>query len=122
MKDIDRMIDESLSAEERDLLHRIGDEPPYFNQVLGIFDGRTGWISLLLMITQTVMFVAGVWAAWRFFEATDPLEALRWGLPSAVLILMSLIVKMSMWPTIQTNRLMLELKRIELQIVRHGKS
>jgi len=35
-----------------------------------------------------------------------------------VLLLMSLTIKMALWPSIQTNRLMRELKRIELQIVR----
>ncbi len=46
------------------------------------------------------------------------LTALRWGLPTAVPLLMSLTIKMALWPSIQTNRLMRELKRIELQIAR----
>ncbi|MDP2259660.1 MAG: hypothetical protein Q8J89_08085 [Caulobacter sp.] len=120
MKDIDRMIDESLSAEERDLLRRIGDEPAYMNQVLAIFDGRTGWVSVVMMIAQTALFVGGAWAAWNFFQAEDALDALRWGLPSAVLLLMSLIIKLSLWPTLQANRVLRELKRLELQVVRHG--
>jgi hypothetical protein len=31
---------------------------------------------------------------------------------------MSLIIKMALWPTMQTNRILRELKRIELQIAR----
>ena len=120
MKDIDRMIDESLNAEERDLLHRIGDEPAYMNQVLAIFDGRTGWVSVVMMIAQTALFVGGAWAAWKFFQTEDVLAALRWGLPSAVLLLMSLIIKLSLWPTLQANRVLRELKRLELQVLRHG--
>ncbi len=120
MKDIDRMIDESLNAEERDLLHRIGDEPAYMNQVLAIFDGRTGWVSVIMMIAQTALFIGGAWAAWKFFQTEDVLAALRWGLPSAVLLLMSLIIKLSLWPTLQANRVLRELKRLELQVVRHS--
>lgn len=55
---LDAMIDEALSAEERDLLHAIGDEPGYFSQVWGVFGGPTGWVSWLLMLFQTLMFAA----------------------------------------------------------------
>lgn len=117
MRNRDAMIDEALRAEERELLRRIGEEPDYLQQAIGIFEGRTGWVNLVLMITQAAAFIAGVWAAWNFFGAEDVLAALRWGLPAATLLLMSLTIKMALWPTIQANRVIRELKRIELQIV-----
>ena len=67
------------------------------------------------MAAQAALFVVGVWAAWRFFEADTPLSALHWGLPAAVLLLMSLIIKMGLMPQMQANRLMRELKRLQLQ-------
>ena len=118
MRDLDRIIDEALDAEERELLRGIGEEPGYFDQVLGIFSGRLAWVSALLMVVQGAAFLAGAWAAWNFFAAEEALTALRWGLPAAVLLLMSLTIKMAMWPTLQANRLMRELKRIELQLAR----
>lgn len=121
MRDLDQMIDEALDAEERELLRSIGDEPGYIEQAMGIFSGRLGWVSVVLMIVQGAAFVGGAWAAWNFFATDDALTALRWGLPAAVLLLMSLTIKMALWPTIQTNRLMRELKRIELQIARGSK-
>lgn len=117
MRDIDDMIDEAMNTEERELLRRIGEEPSYLQQAMGIFDGRTGWVNLVLMMAQGAGFVAGVWAAWNFFAADDVLTALRWGLPAATLLLMSLTMKMALWPTIQANRVIRELKRMELQIV-----
>ncbi|HEY9554893.1 DUF6768 family protein [Allosphingosinicella sp.] len=121
MRDLDEMIDQALDAEERDLLRGIGEEPGFVTQALGLFSGRTGWVSVVLMVAQGAAFVGGAWAAWEFFAARDPLTALRWGLPSAVLLLMSLTIKMAMWPSFEANRLMRELKRIELQIA-HGKN
>lgn len=118
MRDLDNMIDEVLDAEERKLLRSIGEEPGFFSQAFGIFSGATAWVSVLLMVVQGVVFVAGVWAAWNFFQAQDVLLALRWGLPAAVLLLMSLIIKMGMWPTLQTNRVIREMKRLELQVAR----
>jgi hypothetical protein len=115
MNDIDRLIDEALDSEERALLHAIGDEPGYMAQIMGIFGG---WVSALLMAVQGVAFVAGAWAAWRFFTADQPLDALRWGLPAAVLLLMSLMIKLALWPHVHANRLLRELKRIELQLAR----
>jgi hypothetical protein len=43
---------------------------------------------------------------------------LRWGLPAAVLLLSGTIIKMALMPRLEANRLLLELKRIELQIAR----
>jgi hypothetical protein len=78
-----------------------------------------GWVNVLLMFVQTALFIGGALAAWNFFNAGDALTALRWGLPSAVLLLMALLIKLSLWPAVQTNRVIRELKRIELQIA-HG--
>ncbi len=116
MRDADRMIDEALGLEERELLRSIGEEPDYIEQAMGVFGGRLGWLNMVLMVAQGAAFFAGAWAAWNFFAADDTLAALRWGLPASVLLLMSLTMKMALWPTIQANRIIRELKRIELQI------
>ena len=114
MRDIDRALEEAIGEEERQLLRRIGEEPGFFGQTLAIFDGKTGWVNVILMLVQAVAFVGGALAAWKFFGATDILAALRWGLPAAVLLLMSLMIKLAMWPTIHTDRVLRELKRMEL--------
>jgi len=116
MRDLDKMIDEALGQEERELLRSIGEEPGFFRQTFGIFSGPTAWVNVLLMVVQGLVFIAGAWAAWNFFQAGDALTAVRWGLPAAVLLLMSLIIKMGMWPTLQANRVIRELKRLELQV------
>ena len=120
MRDIDQTLDDALQAEERDLLRRIGEEPGYLDQALSIFSGKTGWVSALLMVVQGVAFLGGAFMAWKFFQAADTLSALRWGMPSAVLLLTSLIIKMAMWPTIQANRVIRELRRLELQMAHRG--
>ncbi|WP_232367359.1 DUF6768 family protein [Altererythrobacter lutimaris] len=116
--ELDQMIDAALDAEERELLSQIGEEPGYFSQVWGLFGGQLGWVTWLLMIIQTVMFIASVYAAIQFFNATDTLVALHWGLPAVALLLMSAMTKFLLWPSMQTNRVLRELKRVELQIAR----
>jgi hypothetical protein len=116
MRDVDQLIDEALDAEERELLRSIGDEPGFVERMLGMTGPEIVWMIWVMMIFQTLMFVAGLYAAWMFFEAGDPVTQLRWGLPGAVLLLMALLVKLAVPPAIQTKRLMRELKRIEVQI------
>lgn len=113
--DIDRMIEEALQGEEQALFRETAREPGFFGQAFGLFGGRNGWVNGVMVVAQAGLFVGGVWAAWRFFEAETPLSALHWGLPAAVLMLASLIIKTGMMPEIQANRLIRELKRQQLQ-------
>ena len=118
MKDVDNLIEEALGAEESALLRRIGGEPNLAERALGMFGAGAGWFVVLMMAIQGLLFMAAVWAGWNFYEASDPVTQLRWGLPSAVLLLASLMIKMAVAPTLHANQIMRELKRIELQIAR----
>ena len=115
MRDLDHLIEEALDAEERELL-RSFEEPGFFTQAFGVFGGKTGWANIVMMAAQAVLFVAGVWAAWHFFRADDPVTQLRWGIPAAVALIVATMIKMALLPRMEANRLMRELKRIELQI------
>ena len=118
MTDFNQAFDRQLEAEERELLRRIGEEPDHVDQVLSLFSGRSGWVSAVLMAAQTVMFAGGLWTGWNFLQAADALSAVHWGLPSAVLLLMSLMLKLALWPAMHANRLLVAMKRLELLAVR----
>ncbi len=117
MTDLDRRIAHLLREEEDELIRQWeASEPGYVAQAMALFRGRTGWPSMVLLVSQLIMFVAGVWMALNFFAADDVLEALQWGLPAAVLLLGSLVSKMALWPQMHINRVMRELKLIEYQL------
>lgn len=116
--DVDRLIAEAMSAEERALMEKISTEPHFVRQTLSIFSGRNWWVNVILAVFQGVAFLGGLYAAWKFFGTSDVLSALHWGLPSVTLLLMAATVKMGLMPTIEANRVIRELKRIELQIAR----
>lgn len=120
MTHTDDLLDDAITLEERDLLRRIGDDPGHVNQVLSLFAGRSGWVSVVLLAAQAVMFVAGLLTGWRFFQADDALSAVHWGLPAAVLLIMSLMLKLALWPAMQANRVLLALKRLELMTAQKG--
>lgn len=97
---------------------RGGEEPGFVVQALDVFRGRTGWISIVLAAVQTLAFLAGVWTAWNFFSADEALQAIRWGLPAAVLLGTTISIKMALWRTIQINQLRAEIRRLELRLAR----
>jgi hypothetical protein len=121
MRDLDKMIEEALGEEESELLRRIGGEPGFIERAMGMFGAGLEWTVRFMVFGQAVIFIAGVWAAWNFFEAIEPVSQLRWGLPAAVLLLASLMIKMAVAPALFHNRVMRELKRIELQIARSAR-
>lgn len=121
MSNIDHLIQESLSAQEIEIMANTG-ELGWFALGRGQFTGKLGWVSWVIMIAQGVLLVAGIWCAVRFYAAPDVLTALHWGLPSVVLILMAVQMKLSLMPQIQADRVLHQLKRVELLILHRGKS
>ncbi len=119
MSDLDKMIQATLNEEDRAFFARLEREPGYLSQVGGLLSGSLGWLNLLLMVVQAVLFFAGAWCAWEFFQANDMIIALRWGLSASVLLLTGTVLKIAtLWPSLQANRVLREIKRLELQIAR----
>lgn len=116
MSDLDRMIEESLREADRNA-PAMSAEPGYFRQAIALFTGRMAWVHWVIMIAQGAMFIAGVYCAVNFFQASEPLAGLRWGLPGTVLLVVSAIFKTTLAPELATNRLLMEIKRLELRIV-----
>lgn len=119
MTKLDDMIDEALTPEHHDILEATAEQG-WFALGLSQFSGKLGWVTWVIMTAQVVMLLAGIWCAFRFYGATEPVLALKWGLSGAVLILMATMMKMSLMPQIQATRVLREVKRLELLLSRHG--
>lgn len=117
-KDLDAMIAEALDAEDRELLDRFGTEPGYFAQAFGLFGGRLGWLMWLAYILNIAAAGLALWAAWHLFTATETLAAIRWGVATLAAMQFGLFMKGMMGEQLQNNRVIREVKRLELQLVR----
>lgn len=115
MSKLDQLIEEALSDQDKDIM-RETQELGWFALGASQFTGKLGWVSWVLMIVQTILFLFAVWAGWHFFAATEMLAALKWGLSSATLMIVATILKTSLMPQIQADRILRELKRVELMI------
>ena len=117
MDDLDRKIEEALSAEDRELMGRFGEQG-LFGQLGGLFQGKLGWLSVVTVVVATVMFVIGAWAAWKFYMADDVVVMLKWAGLAWLGLTTQIMIKIWSWMRMETNRLLREVKRLELQIAR----
>ena len=115
---IDQMIELALSQRDRDILEGT-EELGWFSLGLKQFSGKLGWVTWVLMIVQTSMFIAGVYFGIKFLNATEVLSAVKNGIGAAVLLLMATQLKTSLMPQIQADRVIREVKRLQLMIVSH---
>jgi len=118
MSDLDRLIADALKDEDDPALAGAEREPGYVAQALALFTGRLAWVHWTIMIAQLAMFAVGAWCAVNFFQAGEVLAALRWGLPGVVLLCYAAIFKSALGPQMETNRLLMEIKRLELRVER----
>lgn len=118
MSDVDRLIEQALDDEDRALREVLGKEPGVLGGFWPLLTGPRAWANWVMLISQGVMFFVGVWLAWQFYRTEDVLDALRYGLPAVTLLVMVIVIKTSLTPYISENRLLTEIRRLELRIER----
>lgn len=111
----DDLIQRALAAEDRELLAR-HIEPGYFSQAIGLFRGSLGWVAMASYLTAVLAFVGFGVAVWQCWVATEPLVAVRWGVVAVVLFQLSAMSKTFLGSHLEANRLLREIKRVELQL------
>lgn len=119
MDKLDALIREALEGEDREILRQT-EELGWFALVFSQFRGRLGWVAWVLTVVQTAMFLAGLWCAVRFFQTTEVIAALRWGFSATVLWILATNIKLSMMPQMHADRVIRELRRVELLLARKG--
>ena len=115
---IDEQIKQALSEEVKDIKHNndVIDANP-FKQMKASFSGQMGWIYLLVMLFSTLFAVGMVYCAFQFYFAQETKELIGWGIGIIVLALFTQISKMWYWSEMGHNRVIREVKVLELQIV-----
>ena len=115
MNKIDDLIGQALTEEDRALLASHA-EPGYLTQAFGLFRGPMAWVMWVVNAASGVAFLAGAYAIWTMFGASDALVAVKWGVAALFLFQVTTLCKTFMANRMETNRLLRELKRVELQV------
>ncbi len=113
---LDDLIKAALTGQDKDILKET-EELGYLALGLSQFGGKLGWVTWVIMVVQAVLFIVGVCCAVQLFAAVDVLAAVKWGISSAVLMIMAVQLKLSLAPQMQADRVIREVKRLELLVV-----
>ena len=116
MNDLDQAIRQSLSAEDAALLDRLGADQALHRQVLSTFEGRLRWFNVAGWIAGLVLFGVACVLAWRFVQAEELRDMLRWGAASALAFAGIALIKVWFWLELQKNAIVREVKRLEVQV------
>lgn len=117
MSKLDRMIEDALGEEDRAVMARFGEQG-LFGEIGGLFSGKMAWWVVLTTGVQIALFAAGLYAAAKFLTLDDPVLVMRWGIAAAVWFTAMSVIKVMHWQQMQANRVIREVKRLELQLAR----
>ncbi len=115
MNSFDDRIVQALSAEDRELLAQHA-EPGYVAQAFGLFRGPWSWVLWLVNVVGGVSFLAALYALWQMAASLDALTAVKWGVAALILVQFTTIGKLFLGSHLETNRVLREVKRVELQL------
>lgn len=112
MKDLDKKIEEALKDGVD--LPDLGEEPNLAEELLLAFRGRNRFANVMAVILSIGVMGLAVWSGLRFYEAPDVREQLLWGGFCLFNVLFISFMKVWMWMEMHSNRVLREIKRVEL--------
>ena len=116
MNNIEQKIQAALQR------HSTDHEPNLAEEVITVFRGRHRWMHAVVVVVTLLFLALAVWASFQFYHA----EAVREQLISGAIAFASLVVisllKIWFWLEMHTNRVLREVKRIELLIVSRNRA
>ena len=116
MKDIDAAIKEAVSKEDAEFLAKLETEPGSLQQMKGIFQGPLNWIYTTFLVAAVLVGIIGVYAGWQFAMATELRPLFHWGAGLGFCLVVLAVVRIVFFMQIHTNRVLREIKRLELQL------
>lgn len=117
MTDLDKAIEEALDEEDRRLLDDFGEQG-IFTQWFSVYRGPQAWIAAVTTVVMLIMAVVAFYAIWKLFHVSDGYDAVKWGAAAWLLMTMVAFMKLWFWLRMESNRVIREIKRVELQVAR----
>lgn len=115
MSKTEDLIHAALDEEDRRLLAAHA-EPGYFAQAFGLFRGRLGWVVWVSYLMGMAAFGFAMYALWQTWQVEDPLTAIRWGVLTILSFQGTVIMKLFLGSHLEANRMLREIKRVELHV------
>ena len=114
-EDIDKLIKETLTQEEAIFYDGL-EEQGLWDMIVGIFQGKLGWLVVVMNIINLIVFGILIYCFVQFFNVTETNELIKWGLGIVICIVFNVMIKLYAWMQMDKNAILREMKRLELQI------
>ena len=114
-EDIDKLIKETLTQEEANFYDGL-EEQGLWGMVVGIFQGKLGWIVVIMNIINLIVFGFLIYCFIQFFNVTETNELIKWGLGIVICMVFNVMIKLYAWMQMDKNAILREMKRLELQM------
>lgn len=119
-EEIDRLIHEALSKEEAEYYDQLGEQS-VIEMALGVFQGRNKVIYIITLFASIALFATVIWSGIKFYESEAIRDMLIYGAIGFWCMIGVMGVKIWYWMEMNTNRILREMKRLELQIAANKK-
>lgn len=117
MMDIDEEIARALSDEDIALTEQF-DELGLFSYFKSLFRGKDAWVTILSIFFGVILQILFFYSAYKFFVVADINSKILWGGGAWFLATMVAFMKVWLWMRMESNRVIREIKRLELQVAR----
>ncbi len=115
MKDIDRLIKETLTEEEAKFYDEL-DEQNLLGMIGGIFNTKHRWLIIIMNIVNIIAFGILIYSITQFLKTDDTNELIKWSVAGFICLNFMTMIKLFSWMQMDKNALLREIKRLELQI------
>jgi ABC-type multidrug transport system fused ATPase/permease subunit len=115
MKDLDEKIKAVLR--EKSELPDLVEEPNIAEELLIAFQGRHRFANMMAVVISLGFLAVAIWSGLRFYEATEVRVQLLWGGLCLFMLIFISFMKVWMWMEMHSNRVLREIKRVELLLL-----
>jgi magnesium-transporting ATPase (P-type) len=117
MTSIDEKIKQALSDEYKDIIAENDkiDANPFRQMGVG-FSSKMSWMYILVMVFTSLFAIMMFYSIYQFYYETEIKSLIGWGVSIIVFGLVTQISKMWYWSELGRNRVIREIKLLELQI------
>lgn len=112
---IDKIIHEALSKEEAVFYDQLGEQN-ILEMSLGVFQGKNKGVYILTFIMSLILFGLLVFCMFRLYHAETTKAMILYGAGGFWCMISVLGIKIWYWMQMNTNSILREMKRLELQI------
>lgn len=119
MNDLDKRIQEALKGASGDELEI--KETHLTDDLISLFRGNNRWWNTFGLSISLVFLAIAIWCAIRFFGSDTTRLQMAWGFGFVVSCVSVGLVKIYIWMEMHTNRILREIKRVELLLIQNRK-